>query len=157
MNRNILKFVLVISLLLNFSMLLSAGYSYYKQSRYSPPLFCDQAFRGGYLVESVGLRPEQRDAVRAKAQAFHSDIEAARKKIVSKHIELISLLRSDSPDPQAIRGKIDEIGKLQGEIQRAAAGHMLEVKDLLDKDQQNKFFDLIQDAMRSRAQVRGPW
>jgi Spy/CpxP family protein refolding chaperone len=157
MNNKIFRFILVISLVLNFSMLLSAGYSYYKQSKYGTPLFCSQPSRGGYLIDSVSLSPEQRKVVEAKALAFHSEIDVLRGNIISKRIELVSMLRSDSPDPEAIRSKIAEIGKLQGQIQSMVAGHMLEVKGLLDEDQQNKLFDMIQEAMKPKGQSREIW
>lgn len=153
MNKT-LRFILIISLLLNFSVLLSAGYSYYKQSRVTPALICEQPSKGGFPIESVSLRPEQREAIRAKATAFHSEIDAARTKVIRKRMELLAILRSDSSDPQVVKDKLAEIGKLQGEVQKMAANHMLEVKGLLDKDQQNKFFDLIQEAMKSRSPGR---
>jgi Spy/CpxP family protein refolding chaperone len=157
MNNKIMRFALVISLLFNFSMLISAGYSYYKQSRHTIPLFCSQASKSGHLIESISLKPEQQEAIKAKAHAFHSSIEAARERTVSKHIELLSLLRSDSPDPETINRKIAEIGSLQGNIQKIAAAHMLEVKVLLDHEQQDKFFDLMQEAMKAKEQAKGIW
>jgi len=40
---------------------------------------------------------------------------------------------------------------MQGEIQRMAALHILDVKAALDKGQQKRFLDLIEEAMSKRA------
>ena len=67
MKDNTFKFILVISLLLNISLLTTAGYVYYRQgeSRTSPDAHVMQ--KGGYLFEELSLKPEQ--AQRLKEQA----------------------------------------------------------------------------------------
>ena len=43
-----------------------------------------------------------------------------------------------------------EINQAQEEMQRAVVAHMLEFKSMLDKDQQKKFFDLIEKVMTGK-------
>ena len=151
-----LRFILVISLLMNFSVLLSAGYFYYKQSAYRASPFCQQPLKNNYLIESISLRPEQRETIKVKMSSFHANIDAARKEVLAKRIELLALMQSDSPDQKIIDNKIADIGRMQGNIQKMAAAHILEVKNQLDKDQRDKFFGLLQDVM-GRGQMRSPW
>ena len=68
-------------------------------------------------------------------------------RISQKRKALITLMRSDTPDVNAINAAISEINEMQEEMQRMIAVHILEEKSLLDKAQQKKFLDLIENAM----------
>ena len=151
MKDNTFKFILVISLLLNISLLTTAGYVYYKQgkSRISPDAYVTQ--KGGYLFEELSLKPEQAQRLKEQAVSFHGEIDQKREEVIHKRIALVGLLRSDHPDMEAIDTTIFQIGKMQGEIQRMAALHILDVKASLDKDQQKRFLDLIEERMSKRA------
>jgi hypothetical protein len=62
MKNSMLKFVLVFSLLLNLSMLVSAGYTHYKQSRYQalppgPGAQIPSEHVPGHLFQELSLKP----------------------------------------------------------------------------------------------------
>ena len=151
MKDNTFKFILVISLLLNISLLTTAGYVYYRQgeSRTSPDAHVMQ--KGGYLFEELSLKPEQAQRLKEQAVSFHGEIDKKRLEVINKRIALVGLLRSDHPDREAIDTAIFQISKMQGEIQRMVALHIIEAKAALDKDQQKRFLDLIEEAMSKRA------
>ena len=150
MKDNTFKFILVISLLLNISLLSTAGYVYYKQgkSRISPDAHMTQ--KGGYLFEELSLKPEQAQRLKEQAISFHEEIDKKRLEVIHKRIALVGLLRSDHPNREAIGTTISQISKIQGEIQRMVALHILEAKATLDKDQQKRFLDLIEEAMSKK-------
>jgi len=60
---------------------------------------------------------------------------------------MLNLMRADIPDKEAIDTAISDISRMQEEMQRVVATHILEEKATLDKDQQKKFLDLIENAM----------
>jgi Spy/CpxP family protein refolding chaperone len=153
MKDNILKFVLAISLILNVSLLSTAGYVYYKQAMHRPPE--SEIHRAEFLFEELSLRPEQAKAMQAKALFFHAEIDKKRQSIREKRLLFIDLIRRDPPDREAIDASISEINNMQKDMQKMVATHILEVKAGLDKDQQQKFLSLLQDAMTKR--TRGPW
>ena len=62
--------------------------------------------------------------------------------------------RGRANDP--VRATIAEINGVQEEMQKMVVAHMLEFKSMLDKDQQKKFFDLIQGAMTRRQGMQCP-
>jgi Spy/CpxP family protein refolding chaperone len=57
------------------------------------------------------------------------------------------LLRRDAPDRKAIDAAIARISRMQENMQRRIAEHMLAEKALLDPDQRQKFMDLIGERM----------
>ena len=157
MNSKIMKFVLVISLLLNFSLLLSAGYSYYRHSQFQITPFDQERLKGRHTIESISLRPEQRETIRGKALAFHADMDKKRQEVARKRLDLISLLRAETPDRKAIDTAIAEISSMQKDLQVTVAYHMLDIRTVLDKEQQKKFFNLIEGAMSEKGQMPCPW
>ena len=146
-NNSVLKFALIASLILNFTVLATAGYLYYRQTSYWVSPFGMKLPKDRFLFDELSLRPEQRKAMRGKAIPFRAEIDRRRQEIVKKRKELFTLMREENPDRKAIGAVIAEISRMQEEMQRRIAGHMLEEKALLDKDQQQKFLELIESRM----------
>ncbi|HQG30827.1 MAG TPA: periplasmic heavy metal sensor [Deltaproteobacteria bacterium] len=152
MKANTLKFILVVSLVLNISVFISAGYTYYRQHQiqHTPSFPCELHKGNGYPFEKLGLNPEQLKAFKEKAYPFHADVAQKRHEIFQKRAELMALIRSENPDKQAIDAKIGEISRMQEGMQKVIVAHMLEVKSVLNGDQQKKLFDLIEETMAGR-------
>jgi len=147
MRNSILKFVLAASLILNISILATAGYMYYKQADYWVSPFGAKMKKDRFLFEELSLKPEQLKIMREKAKGFRAEIDRRRKEIAEKRLTLLNLMREDIPDKKAINTTISDISRMQEDMQRLVATHILEEKATLDKDQQKKFLNLIQNAM----------
>jgi len=156
MKNSTLKFLLIISLILNISFLGAAGYQYYKKSTYWTSPFGYVMKKGHFLFEELSLRPDQLKTMREAATRFRTVIDEKRQAIASKRKELITLMRQDKPDRYAIAAVVSEINKMQEEMQRMIAMHMLDMKAGLDKEQQKKFLDLIDNAMTEGRQMGCP-
>lgn len=146
-NRRLMKFALIVSVVLNLTVLAAAGYRYYQRSSYWVSPFGVKMKKGHFLFEELSLRPEQLQAMKSRAMLFHDEIDKRREDIIKKRKDLIILMRSDRPDKKAIDAVISEISGMQAGMQRRITSHMLEQKDLLDKDQQQGFLDLIETKM----------
>ena len=147
MRTSILKFALAASLILNISILATAGYMYYKQSDYWVSPFGVKMKKGRFLFEELSLRPEQLKTMKERAVNFRTEIDRRRKEIAEKRVQMLNLMRADIPDKKAIDTVISDISGKQEEMQRVVAMHILEEKATLDKDRQKKFLDLIENAM----------
>jgi len=147
MRNSILKFALGASLILNISILVTAGYMYYKQSDYWVSPFGAKMKKDRFLFEELSLRPEQLKSMKEKAKGFRAEIDRRRKEIAEKRVALLNLMREDITDKKAIDMAISDISRMQEDMQRLVASHILEEKGTLDKDQQKKFIDLIETAM----------
>ncbi len=165
MKVNLLKYILVLSLLLNFSLLGAAGYTYYQQNRHPPAPFgygapgrvpVGSSSFHPHLFEALSLRPEQRKLFEQKALLFHEALDKKGEGVDRLRRSLFDLMRADHPDSNAIEATIAEINGVQEDMQKMVVAHMLEFKSMLDKDQQKKFFDLIQGAMTRRQEIHCP-
>lgn len=156
MKSSILKFILFASLVLNISILGTAGYLYYKQTGYWTTPFGNKIEKDRFLFEELSLKPEQLKEMKSRAVQFRSEIDQTRHEITQKRKELITLMRSYAPDANSINSVISEINGIQGEMQRKIAIHILEEKALLDTAQQKKFLNLIENAMTQGRQTGCP-
>ncbi len=149
MRRNWLRFVLVISLALNFSFLLTVGYMHFKQKQYWTTPFGGTIEKNRFLFEGLSLQPEQRQKMKQRALSFRSQVDGKRKIIAEKRKELFALLRADQSDRPAIDAVIKDLSSMQEDLQKTIVLHILGTKDLLDKEQQKRLFDLMAKTMHS--------
>jgi hypothetical protein len=147
MKNSILKFALAASLILNISILATAGYMYYKQSDSWVSPFGTKMKRDKFLFEELSLSPDQLKTMKERAMDFRTEIDRRRKEIVGKRMEMLNLMRADIPDRRAIDTTISDISRMQEEMQQVVAVHILEEKATLDRNQQKKFINLIETAM----------
>ena len=156
MKENVLKYILIVSLLMNVSFLGAAAYTHYKGPRYAANPFIDSrgvpvkpghGTLGSCLFEELSLKPEQMKLFQEKAAVFHQTMGTKRQEVDRLRGSLIVLMRADNPDKEVIGGVIGKINAVQQEIQKLVVSHMLEFKSMLDKGQQEKFLDLVRNAM----------
>jgi uncharacterized membrane protein len=173
MRDKILKYILVISLVLNLSFLGAAGYTHYKQTRYRAPFAGIPAGPApfgpgmpvrtpsgyavpGWLFEKLALKPEQLKLFQQKAGSFHAALDQKRQEVDRLRTALFGLMRADNPDQKAIEATIAQINREQEEMQKTVVAHMLEFRAMLNKEQQKKFLDLIEGAMVQRGEMQCP-
>jgi Spy/CpxP family protein refolding chaperone len=164
MKDNLLKYILIVSLLLNFSLLGAAAYTHYRQTRFGRPPFAGLiggpvhlGHSGpGMLFEGLSLKPEQVKIFQQKATLFHSTLAKKRQEMDRLRTSLITFMRADNPDNKTIEATITHINKIQEDMQKAVVSHMLEFRSMLDKDQQKKFLDMIEGTMGQHGQTVCP-
>jgi Spy/CpxP family protein refolding chaperone len=156
MKNSILKYVLIVSLLMNLTFLGAAAYTHYRQARYhrTAPFLGPHGAPGphgpfgpGMFFEALSLKPEQMTLFQQKAWVFHTGLMKKREEVDAFRASLLALMRADNPDGKAIEATVAQINKAQEEMQKIVVSHMLEFKSMLDKDQQKKFMDMIEGAM----------
>jgi len=156
MKISFLKIALAVSLIFNLSVLGAAGYFYYAKASYWVSPYGVKMRKDKFLFEELALQPEQMKSMRNKAIPFRAEIDVRRKKIAASRDRLFSLIREDTPDPNAIKATVIEISKIQGEVEGMVIAHILQEKATLDKEQQKKFLDLIENAMSKGSQPGCP-
>jgi Spy/CpxP family protein refolding chaperone len=155
MKDSILKYILIISLLLNVSLLGTAAYTHFRQTRFGPPPFAGldgppgqpAPFGPGMLLGDLSLKPEQVKLFQQKAVVFHDALNKKRQEVDRLRVSLIGLMRADHPDNKAIEVTIGQINAEQQDMQKIVVSHILEFKSMLDGQQQKKFLNLIEGAM----------
>ncbi|MDA8163905.1 MAG: periplasmic heavy metal sensor [Desulfobacteraceae bacterium] len=148
MRAGFLKIALAVSLLFNLSALGAAGYFYAERHNCWVSPWGARMGKDKFLFEELALRPDQMQKMREKAIPFRALIDSRREEIAQKREHLFTLLRSDVPDVNAIKATVAEISGIRAEIEGMVATHILEFKNSLDKDQQKRFLDLLQNRTR---------
>lgn len=156
MKNSTLRFLLLVSVVLNLTILATVGYRYHQRSTSWTSPFGHRIARDRFLFEALSLKPEQKQAMKERAIRFRAGIDRQRTVITGKKRGLVTLLRQEPPDLPAIRALIAEISAMQEAMQQAVATHMLEEKGLLDQEQRHRFFDLIEEAMNKGSQTGCP-
>lgn len=151
-SNRMLKFALAASLVLNLTVLSTVGFLYYQKSSSWVSPFGTVMKRDRFLFEELSLRPEQRQALRERAIPFRAEIDRQRQEIGLKKKALLALMRTGNPSPDTVAAAVAEIGGMQERMQHTIVMHMLEMKGMLGREQQEKFLDLIEKAMTEGGQ-----
>ncbi len=147
MRISYVKIALAVSLIFNISVLGAAWYVNYTKSGYWVSPFGAKIKKDTFLFEQLSLQPDQIKKMREKAIPFRALIDRKRQEIAIKRNDLFALMRTENSDAQAIKTALSEISTIQAEIEGMVTEHILQVKATLDKNQQQKFLDLIQNNM----------
>ena len=156
MKSNFLRHLLLISVILNLAILGTVGYRYYQKTAYWTSPFGHTMKKDHFLFEELALQATQAEAMRKRAMPFRAEIDQQRADIAKQRKNLVTLMRQEQPDMQAIGAEIAGISTVQEAMQRKVVTHLLEEKALLNKEQQGKFFDLIEKAMNQGSQTGCP-
>jgi Spy/CpxP family protein refolding chaperone len=102
-----------------------------------------------YLYQHLGLSNQQLARMAPLAQKFHSRLEKLAASMEGKKEYLVNLLGRKDVDPQKIAGLRGEMAGIQDEIQKEVIEHIMEMKKILNTEQQQHFFDLMRQSMRN--------
>jgi Spy/CpxP family protein refolding chaperone len=156
MRISYIKIALAVSLIFNLSVLGAAGYFYYSKNSYWVSPFGVKMPKDRFLFEELSLQPDQMKRMREKAIPFRAEIDRKRREIAARRDHLFTLMRADTPDVKAIDTTVAEISRIQGEVEGMVTTHILQEKATLEKEQQKKFLDLIENAMTKGRQFGCP-
>lgn len=156
MKSNIIRHLLLISVILNLTILGTIGYRYYQKTVYWTSPFGHTIKKDHFLFEELALQSTQTEAMRKRAMPFRAEIDRQRADIAEKRKSLVAFMRQEQPDMDAIGAQVAAISAVQEAMQRKVVTHLLEEKSLLSKEQQGKFFDLIENAMNQGSQTGCP-
>lgn len=150
MNNRLLKTILFISLLMNFTILAAAGYFYCRDAGCLGIGPIKETTETAVLSKELNLTPEQRKAIEEMDAGFRKTLKENREKIIEKRKRVLELIREDRPDREAIDSVLSEIRELQWRIQKLAIGHIIDEKSVLSKEQQAKFYGLLEKRLEKR-------
>jgi len=141
-----LTIVLVLSLAINAGVLATMGYHYYVNASTPSTAPCPMSPGDSHLYQSLGLSNAQLAKIDPLAQKFHGRLAELGGAMEEKKGLLVALLQKDS-DPVKIENLRKEMASIQDEIQKEVITHITELKEILDPNQQQRFFDLMRQSM----------
>lgn len=148
MKTRYLKIVLLFSLLFNLSVAAGAASIYFiRNSSWTTP-FGARYGKDRFLFDEMALSKEQAKNMREAAIPFRARLEQKRSDIITRKMQLLTLLRSDMPDRAALNSTLAQISRLQSDVEGMVVDHILLEKSKLDTVNQQRFIDLLQQNMK---------
>jgi Spy/CpxP family protein refolding chaperone len=113
--------------------------------------------RPTFAYEELDLSNDQRTRFEAARNRFLSILNENTDKVISRHIELMDLIAAEPADRQAIDLKFQEIRSIQRSMAHSVVEHLLEDKQILQPDQQEKFFAVLKSRIQKQGAPGPPW
>ena len=140
--------ILILSLAFNAAVLGVCGYHYYRYIWAAPSTYCPLSPGDGHFYQRLGLSDSQLERMAPLAHAFHARLDKLSRETEKKRELLVDLLSRE----EAGSGKIERLRKdmagVQDQIQREVITHLLDVREILDPEQKEHFFELLRRSMK---------
>jgi Spy/CpxP family protein refolding chaperone len=147
MRNRWIPMILVLSLAMNAAVLAVAGYNYH-DSRSQPTTTADHSPGGDHhFYEKLGLTAAQLAKMTPMAATFHESLKNLHLEMDEKKDTMINLLGGEDVAPTRIEALRIEMAAIQDGIQKTVIAHVLDVKEILDSSQRERFFDLLRRSM----------
>jgi Spy/CpxP family protein refolding chaperone len=147
MRNRWIPMILVLSLAMNAAVLAVTGYGYYNSSS-QPTTATGHSPEGDHhFYEKLGLTTAQLAKMTPMAATFHESLKSLHLEMDDKKNALINLLGGEDVAPARIEALRIEMAAIQDGIQQTVLTHVLDVKEILDSSQRERFFDLLRRSM----------
>lgn len=100
------------------------------------------------LHERLDITASQRERLEPLLAGFLEESQACREELNRLRLELVDLLASPDPTPQAIGEAQKRIREGQRRMQSLVVGHLLHEKEILTPEQQEELFRLLREQCR---------
>ncbi len=98
---------------------------------------------GSGFDDELNLRPEQHERLRHLRDSFFPQIHASHERIFEKRKALAEMIASARLDTAAIGRTLEEIGKMQIDIEQKVVRQMLRERELMNPEQRERFNRII--------------
>ncbi len=159
MKRDNLKIALAVSIVFNAAVLIAFAYGIAKETNFigkgrtckelAPNAF---ALHGHRFARRIGIHEERAAKFACLMQDTSGRMRGLRSSLQLARRELISMLESSDTDTSAIMAKVDEIARLQGELEKEIVSRLLDARALLTREERSRFMMFI----RSRCLCNEP-
>ncbi|MGA1875073.1 MAG: Spy/CpxP family protein refolding chaperone [bacterium] len=105
------------------------------------------------LHRTIGISEGQWRQIEPLLTAFQARAKEQRQKVMSLRMQMIDLMKSPEVSQEAIRDKKNEILTAQDAMKTMVIEYLLAEKGILSKEQQMKFFEMIQDECKQAGSI----
>jgi Spy/CpxP family protein refolding chaperone len=144
MKNKLFAFTLVLLIVINVSALASLAYN-----RWLRPMPKDAGFRAADsktpFEKELCLSGTQQDCLHDLIVSFNAEISNIRYQMQEKKKALIQEMKKETPDMASIDKLIEEINRLQAEVQKKAVLNIFQEKKILTPEQKERFFRMLEN------------
>jgi len=149
MKRRWMGLLLILSLTINMAVIVVAGYQSYQQDNQAVPVTDLETGRSHHFFHVLGLSKSQMSEMESMAALFHNQLTKLYSTMEIKKNLLFKLLSQKDVTPSQAEQLQKQIAIVQENIQREVIYHLLDIKTILNENQQKQFFELLQASMNS--------
>lgn len=150
MRRDGLAIALVVSLAFNAAVLGAFAYGSLRRPR--PPEYCPApaarapepfGAHGRRIARHIGVPRERMMHFVRVMEDSSSETAGVRGELRRVRGELIALIEASEPDEGAIMAKVEEVSRLQGDLEKRVVGRLLHARTVLTGEERARFMHLI--------------
>jgi Spy/CpxP family protein refolding chaperone len=97
------------------------------------------------FTKQLCLSGEQEKCIRDIRFSFDTEIGDVQARMQEKKLAIVEELKKETPDGASINKLIEDISRLQAEIQKKAVLNLLKEKEVLTDEQKANFFRIFED------------
>jgi len=97
------------------------------------------------IMEKIGLTKEQKDTIQSIHSSHKKDMIRNNADLQLAEVDLQDMLRKDKPDMDLVKGQIQKIASLKGNIEFAKIKMQIDLKGVLTDEQKAKLEKIMQD------------
>ncbi|OQY01385.1 MAG: hypothetical protein B6I22_14550 [Desulfobacteraceae bacterium 4572_123] len=140
--------VLIFSVAINAAVLTSWGYQYYRIRHPVSSAACPFMPQTHHFYQQLDLSQPQRQQIDPLANKFHSRLAKLHTAMETQKNRLVRLLSAGQVNPKKIEQVRREMAGIQEKIQRDIIGHILQIREILTAEQQQRFFALLHQSLQ---------
>jgi len=148
MKQKILIIALIISIGVNLGVLSIFLYHLWKGNQVEHPL--------QKLMKKLALTPEQKEKMKAERENFEQKTKPIKDELAYKRGEVFGLLQEAEVNAEERDRLFSEITQLQMELQLLAFEHISRVKQILNPEQQELFFQHLEGKLYHKGEDHPP-
>lgn len=150
MKRNLVYSAAIILMVINVAALATLLYNRWTGSQ-TPSTFAQRDQRFDHMKQELALSPEQVAQLGVYRTSFHAEIDSLTGLLVSARIALARALLQGEVDTAQVTSTFQEINRLQAAAQTRVMAHLLDVKGILNRAQQERFTAIVLERFSSEA------
>jgi hypothetical protein len=142
--------LLILSLTINMGVIVVVGYNSYHHSPQALPATDLETEKSHHFFHVLGLSKSQTTEMESMAALFHNQLKKLYSTMEIKKDLLIKLLSQKGVTLSQAEQIQKQITMIQENIQLVVISHLLDIKTILNDNQQKHFFELLQTSMNSQ-------
>jgi len=143
MKKRLLTLGLILLVVINVSALFTFAYNRWLRGPGERP--AANPAMSDTLTRQLCLSGEQEKCIRGIRISFDSEIGDIQARMREKKRAMVEEMKKESPDGASIDMLIEDISRLQAEIQKKAVLNLLKEKEVLTDEQKETFFRIFED------------
>jgi Spy/CpxP family protein refolding chaperone len=147
MKTKILVVFLIISLGINIGVFFTVGYHWWREKASKEESRVKCGWHQSPLRQNLNLTSEQISILEKYREEMESQVQPLREELKLKRLGLFNLVKDETSNDKKTDSLLNDIARLQSEIEKKVIQHSIKVKEILGPEQQKKFYDFFEQGL----------